>query len=166
MIPAPIPPDDAARLRQLRDLQLLDTPPEERFDRVVRFAAEQLDMPIALVSLVDEKRQWFKARFGLDATETPRDISFCGHAIATPGLFVIEDARQDPRFADNPLVTGAPHVRFYAGAPLSTPSGHRVGTLCIIDTQPRTLGRVELATLDVLRDLVNEALNGADGEAS
>src|SRR3954468_6607119 len=104
MLPAPKLPDEAARLRQLHDLQLLDTAPEERFDRVVRFAAEQLDMPIALVSLVDEKRQWFKARFGLDAAETPRDISFCGHAIAAPGLFVIEDARLDPRFADNPLV--------------------------------------------------------------
>lgn len=163
MLTAPIPDNEAARLRSLRDLQLLDTAPEERFDRVVRFAAEQLDMPIALVSLVDEKRQWFKARFGLAAAETPRDISFCGHAIAASGLFVIEDARLDSRFADNPLVTGAPHIRFYAGAPLSAPSGHRVGTLCIIDTEPRKLGRVELATLDVLRDLVNEALNGEEG---
>ena len=91
-------------------------------------------MPVALVSLIDGQRQWFKSRVGLDAAETARDISFCGHAIMEPGLFIIEDASLDPRFADNPLVTGDMHLRFYAGAPISAPSGHRIGTLCVIDT--------------------------------
>jgi GAF domain-containing protein len=158
MLTAPRPPDEAARLRALKNLMLLDTPPEERFDRVVQFAAEQLDMPVALVSLIDGERQWFKSRFGLDATEGPRDLSFCGHAILRPELFVIEDTLLDERFADNPFVTHAPYVRFYAGAPLSAASGHRVGTLCVIDTKARSLDAVELAVLESLRDLVNEAL--------
>ena len=165
MTPAPLPADEAERLRELHDLLLLDTPPEERFDRVVRFAAEQLEMPIALVSLVDAHRQWFKARVGLSATETDRDISFCGHAILNPELFVVEDARLDPRFADNPLVTGAPHIRFYAGAPLRGPAGHAVGTLCVLDTVPRTLSALERSILEALRGLVNEALNGQEDDA-
>lgn len=152
-------------MRALKDLMLLDTPPEERFDRVVQFAAEQLDMPVALVSLIDGERQWFKSRFGLEASETPRDVSFCGHAIMEPELFVVEDALKDARFADNPLVLQPPHVRFYAGAPLSAPSGHRIGTLCVIDTKVRSLGAVEVATLESLRDLVNEALLN-EGDAS
>ncbi|WP_077036756.1 GAF domain-containing protein [Pelomonas sp. KK5] len=166
MTPAPIPDDEAERLQALQALMLLDTPPDERYERVVRFAAEQLDMPVALVSLVDGRRQWFKARLGLGAPETPRDISFCGHAIMAPELFVIEDASLDPRFADNPLVTGDPHIRFYAGAPVSTPGGQRIGTLCVIDTVPRQLGAVERAVLEALRGLVNEALagRGDDGE--
>lgn len=165
MTPAPIPANESERLRELHELLLLDTPPEERFDRVVRFAADQLDMPIALVSLVDEHRQWFKARIGLNVPETGRDISFCGHAILTPELFVVEDARLDPRFADNPLVIGAPHVRFYAGAPLRGPGGHAIGTLCVIDTVPRALSALERSILEALRGLVNEALNGAGDEA-
>jgi GAF domain-containing protein len=165
MTPAPIPADEAERLQALHELLLLDTPPDERYDRVVRFAAEQLDMPVALVSLVDGRRQWFKARLGLDAPETGRDISFCGHAILAPELFVVEDASLDPRFADNPLVTGDPHIRFYAGAPVSAPGGQRIGTLCVIDTVPRSLGPVEVAVLEALRGLVNEALAGrADDE--
>lgn len=151
-------------MRALHDLMLLDTPPEERFDRVVRFAAEQLDMPIALVSLLDGHRQWFKSRIGLEVDETSRDISFCGHAIMKPELFIIEDASLDPRFSDNPLVIGAPHVRFYAGAPLRSPSGHRIGTLCVIDTVPRKLGAVELSVLEALRSLVNETLAGKRDE--
>ena len=162
MTPAPIPDDEDARLNALRGLLLLDTPPEERYDRLARFAAEQLDVPIALLSLVDGQRQWFKSRVGLDATETPRDISFCGHAVMKNELFIVEDASSDPRFADNPLVVGAPHIRFYAGAPLSSPSGHHIGTLCVIDTVPRTLGAVELAILDALRTLVNETLAGKE----
>ncbi|HEY1090388.1 MAG TPA: GAF domain-containing protein [Burkholderiaceae bacterium] len=165
MMPTPIPADEAERLQALRQLQLLDTPPDERYDRVVRFAAEQLDMPIALVSLIDGQRQWFKSRLGMADAETARDISFCGHAIMGSELFVVEDASLDPRFADNPLVTGAPHVRFYAGAPISAPSGHRIGTLCVIDSVPRKLGRVERAVLEVLRGLVNEALAGRDDDA-
>ena len=165
MTPAPIPADEAERLQALKALMLLDTPPQERYDRVTRFAAEQLDMPIALVSLIDGQRQWFKSRLGLGAPETARDISFCGHAIMEPGLFVVEDASLDPRFADNPLVTGEPHLRFYAGAPISSPSGHRIGTLCVIDTVPRRLGTVELAVLEALRELVNEVLAGRDEES-
>lgn len=165
MTPAPIPADEDERLSALRALLLLDTPPEERFDRLARFVAEQLDVPIALLTLVDGQRQWFKARVGLDATETPRDISFCGHAIMKNDLFIVEDASRDPRFSDNPLVTGEPHIRFYAGAPLSAPGGHRIGTLCVIDTVPRTLGPVELSILDALRRLANETVAGReDGE--
>ena len=155
---APLPDNEEARLHALQALMVLDTPPEERFDRVVRFAAEQLDMPMALVSLIDGERQWFKARLGLDAPETGRDIAFCAHAILQPETFVVEDALLDPRFADNPLVTGGPHIRFYAGAPLSAPGGERVGTLCVLDNKPRTLGTVEMAVLEALRTLVNEAL--------
>ena len=164
MTPAPIPANEDARLNALRELLLLDTPPEERYDRLARFAAEQLDMPIALLSLVDGQRQWFKSRVGLDITEGARDISFCGHAIMKNELFVVNDASSDARFADNPMVAGAPHIRFYAGAPLSSPSGHHIGTLCVIDTVPRTLGAVELSILDALRCLVNETLAGKEVE--
>ena len=101
---------------------------------------------------------------GLEATETPREVSFCGHAILKNELFVVEDASRDPRFADNPLVTGDPHIRFYAGAPLSAPGGHRIGTLCVIDTVPRTLGTVERSILDALRRLANETLAGQKEE--
>lgn len=164
MTPAPIPADEDERLSALRELLLLDTPPEERFDRLARFVAEQLDVPIALLTLVDGQRQWFKARVGIEATETPRDISFCGHAIMKNDLFIVEDASRDPRFSDNPLVTGEPHIRFYAGAPLSAPGGHRIGTLCVIDTVPRTLGPVELSILDALRRLANETVAGREDE--
>lgn len=164
MTPASLPANENERLRALRELLLLDTPPEERYDRLARFAAEQLDMPIALLTLVDGQRQWFKSRVGVEVTETPRDISFCGHAIMSNELFVVEDASRDPRFSDNPLVLGAPYVRFYAGAPLSAPSGHHIGTLCVIDTVPRTLGPVELSILEALRCLVNETLAGNEGE--
>lgn len=164
MTPAPIPADEDARLKALRELLLLDTPPEERYDRLARFAGEQLDMPIALLSLVDGQRQWFKSRVGVDMTEGARDISFCGHAIMKNELFVVDDASSDARFADNPMVVGAPHIRFYAGAPLSSPSGHHIGTLCVIDTVPRTLGAVELSILDALRCLVNETLAGKEVE--
>ncbi|RYF08585.1 MAG: GAF domain-containing protein [Comamonadaceae bacterium] len=164
MTPAPMPADEADRLNALRDLLLLDTSPEERYDRLARFAAEQLDVPIALLTLVDGQRQWFKSRIGLEVSETARDISFCGHAIMESEIFVVEDASRDPRFLDNPLVTGEPHIRFYAGAPLSAPSGHRIGTLCVIDTEPRTLRSVDLSILDALRCLANETLAGKEGE--
>ena len=164
MTPAPIPANEAERLNALREL-LLDTPPEERYDRLARFAAEQLDMPIALLTLVDGQRQWFKSRVGVEVTETPRDISFCGHAILDRALFIVEDASRDPRFFDNPYVVSEPHIRFYAGAPLSAPSGHHIGTLCVIDTVPRTLGPVELSILEALRSLANETLAGQEDEA-
>ena len=163
MKPAPLVDNDHERVRALRDLRLLDTPPEERFDRVVRFAAQEFGCPIALVSLVDATRQWFKAKVGLDACETDRDVSFCGHAIVRDELFVVEDASSDERFAGNPLVTGGPRIRFYAGAPLRLPNGHRVGTLCLIDTRPRSLDSVDRAILESLRDLVAQELS-ADGK--
>lgn len=162
MTPAPTIPDEDARIRALQALQLLDTPPEERFDRVVRFAAEQLDMPIALMTLVDRERQWFKSSNGIKVEQTGRDISFCGHAIVASDLFIVEDALNDVRFADNPLVTGNPHVRFYAGAPLSAPDGHRIGTLCVIDTVPRSFGPLELSVLEALKALVNDTIAGVE----
>jgi len=166
MTPAPIPAGDAERLRALRDLLILDTPPEQRFDRIVAFAADEFDMPIALISLVDEQRQWFKARIGLDACETSRDISFCGHAIVQPDLFEVLDAARDPRFADNPLVLGAPFIRFYIGAPLALPGGATVGTLCLIDTRPRRFDDMDRAILATLRDLVVAELAGqGEGQA-
>jgi len=164
MTPAPTPGNESERLRALHALLVLDTPPDEKFDRVVRFAAEQMDVPIALVSLIDEHRQWFKARVGLDAPETSRDVSFCGHAIMEPAIFVVEDASKDVRFADNPLVTAGPQIRFYAGAPISAPGGERIGTLCVIDDKPRRLGVVEIAVLEALRDLVNDTLAGKADE--
>ena len=154
MIPAPIPTDDERRLQALREMLILDTPPEERFDRVVRFAADEFDMPIVLVSLVDAKRQWFKARVGLDVCETDRESSFCGHAIMQAKILIVEDALDDERFRDNPLVSGDPKIRFYAGAPLQLPTGEIVGTLCMIDRQPRRLDDVDLAIFSSLRDLV------------
>ncbi|WP_296950034.1 GAF domain-containing protein [uncultured Massilia sp.] len=151
---APRPADDAARLAALYNLLILDTPPEERFDRIVAFAAQEFDVPIALVTLLDSDRQWFKAKVGVDVCETGRDVSFCGHAILRPDVMVVPDALADARFADNPLVTGAPFIRFYAGAPLELPSGERLGTLCLIDRRPRTLDALDLGILGTLRDLV------------
>ncbi len=145
-----IPDDDDERLRLLADLAILDTPPEEQFDRIVRLAKKMFDVPIALVSLVDANRQWFKACIGLPVRETGRDISFCGHAILGEDIFVIEDTLADPRFADNPLVTGAPFIRFYAGQPLRLAGGVKIGTLCIIDTAPRDFPAEDRAAL---RDL-------------
>jgi len=130
--------DETERVAQLRAYGVLDTPNEPAFDRLVRQAARMFDAPIALISLVDEHRQWFKARIGLAAPELPRSISFCTHAIRGNGVMVVEDAAADDRFADNPLVTGAPNIRFYAGAPLRTPEGKRIGTICVIDTAART----------------------------
>jgi len=164
MLPAPIPADDDARLQALRELLILDTPPEERFDRLVEFAAAEFDVPIALISLVDRERQWFKARVGLDACETSREISFCGHAIVQRDLFEVVDAALDPRFADNPLVIGGPLIRFYIGAPLVLPGGAAIGTLCVIDTQPREFDAMDRAILGTLRDLAVAELIG-QGEA-
>lgn len=149
-----LPSSEVERQVALRALNLLDTPQEARFDRITRIAQRHFDVGIALVSLVDADRQWFKSRQGLDATETPRDVSFCGHAILHSEIFYIPDAHADPRFVDNPLVTGPPHVRFYAGAPLRAPGGERVGTLCIIDNRPRVLNGTDLAMLRDLADAI------------
>lgn len=158
MTPAPSHPQDAERLAALRALLILDTPPEARFDRITGFAAREFDVPTVLISLVDENRQWFKSRFGLEACETPRDISFCGHAIVQDETLVINNAIEDARFADNPLVTDAPFIRFYAGAPLVLPTGQTMGTLCLISPQPRKYDALDRAIHHALRDLVVEEL--------
>ena len=163
MIPAPIPADEDQRIAALRQLLILDTPPEQRFDRIVAFASEEFDMPIVLVSLVDSKRQWFKARIGIDACETGREDSFCGHAILQSEILVVEDALRDARFHDNPFVTGEPHLRFYAGAPLQLPGAASIGTLCMIDRKPRRLDDTDLAILGALRQLVVDELVAHQG---
>jgi len=148
------PDDEALRLQTLQACAILDTPAEERFDRLTRLARHLFQAEIALISLIDADRQWFKSRQGLDASETPRDISFCGHAILSPDVLYVADASQDPRFADNPLVYDAPHIRFYAGAPLHARNGQRLGTLCIIDSVARTLSEQDLHALRDLADCV------------
>lgn len=148
------PDDEAARLKNLHSLKLLDTAPEERFDRLTRLARRLFDVPIALVSLVDANRQWFKSSAGLDASETPREISFCGHAILQDQILEICDAEQDERFHDNPLVTDKPGIRFYAGHPLGLEDGSKLGTLCLLDTRPRKLNDEER---ELLRDLAGMA---------
>lgn len=154
MEPAPIPANEQQRLEALRALLILDTPPEERFDRIVEFAAAEFDVPVALLSLIDENRQWFKSKIGVGLCETPREISFCGHAIHCDKVLVVPDARVDERFVDNPLVLGDPFIRFYAGAPLILPEGQAIGTLCLIDTRVRHLDSTDLSILSALRDLV------------
>ncbi len=119
-MPAPYPPDEEQRIASLKSLEILDTPPEERFDRITRVTAEVFGVPFALISLVDSKRQWFKSCHGLNLQETPRDISFCAHAILQRDPFIVNDALEDNRFKDNPLVVSEPKIRFYAGAPLTT----------------------------------------------
>ncbi|WP_373975188.1 GAF domain-containing protein [Chitinibacter sp. SCUT-21] len=151
------PSNEALRIDTLRRFLILDTPPEERFDNLTRAAAAFFRVQIAVVSLVDENRQWFKSICGLDAKETSRDISFCGHAILQDDVMIIEDALLDPRFVDNPLVTGEPHIRFYAGAPLKAENGVNVGTLCLIDRTPKTLTPAEIEMLqDMARVVVGE----------
>jgi diguanylate cyclase (GGDEF)-like protein len=152
MIAPPLPSNEDARVATLRVLQILDTDPDERFDRITRMARRIFQVPIALVSLVDADRLWFKSSQGLDLREAPRDTSFCGHAILAEDILLIPDALLDPRFADNPIVTGPPHVRFYAGCPVRSPSGHRLGTLCLIDPMPRGFDADDQATL---RDMVH-----------
>ncbi len=152
------PENESERLQVLLACDILDTPQEERFDRLTRLAQQMFGVQIALVSIVDADRQWFKSRQGLDACETGRDISFCGHAILAPEVFNIPDASCDSRFADNPLVTGPPYIRFYAGAPLSTSAGQRIGTLCIIDDKPKTLSLAQIASLRDLADCVEQEI--------
>jgi GAF domain-containing protein len=151
---APIPENDAARLETLRQYQVLDTDSEDVFDDLTKLAAYICDTPTALISLVDVNRQWFKARVGIQARETPRNISFCGHAIAHKGCFIIEDALFDHRFADNPLVTNEPFVRFYAGIPLVSPEGFAIGTLCVMDRKPRQLDEKQIEALEMLANQV------------
>ena len=147
---APLPLNELQRLEALHQCEVLDTPAEGAFDEITGLAAELLRAPISLVSLVDETRQWFKSRQGLDVPHTPRAISFCSFAILQEGLFEIPNALEDPRFADNPLVIGEPYMRFYAGTPLVTADGRALGTLNVIDTVPRKLSESEKRTLTVL----------------
>jgi PAS domain S-box-containing protein len=149
---APLPADEAQRLEALRALALLDTPPEERFDRITRLAQRLFDVPVAQLTLVDESRQWFKSSCGLPLGESPRAVSFCAHAILEAHPLVVPDTHLDERFRSNPLVLGAPNIRFYAGQPLRGPLGQRVGTLCVIDRRPRHF------TADDLQNLADLAL--------
>ncbi|MBU3907875.1 MAG: PAS domain S-box protein [Gammaproteobacteria bacterium] len=150
MIAAKLPSDETERLAALRLYDVLDTPAEEPFDDLTELAARICEAPIALISLIDKDRQWFKSKVGLDAAETARDIAFCAHAIHHPDLLIVEDAALDARFSDNPLVTAEPHIRFYAGAPLVTPEGHALGTLCVIDREPRSMSPDHQRALRVL----------------
>ncbi len=154
MLAPALPSDEPQRLEALRSLQLLDSAPEERFDTLTRVAARVFGVPISVVTLVDERRQWFKSCLGLEVSETAREISFCGHAILSDELFVVEDAAHDPRFADNPLVTGPPRIRFYAGVPLRDGACHRLGSFAIIDSRPRTLTESDRVLLRDLARLV------------
>lgn len=153
-----IPVDERQRLNELRALAILDTPPEERFDRVTRMAKRLFGVPIALISLIDENRQWFKSCMGMDVSETDRRISFCAHALLNERTLIINDATKDERFFDNPLVTEDPHIRFYAGQPLRTLSGQGLGTLCIIDSAPRDFSDEDSAMLADLAGMVEREI--------
>lgn len=159
--PPPIPHEED-RIAALHRYRILDTPEEAAFDRVAMLARDLLRTPVALVTLVDETRQWFKARVGLEVRQTPRDCAFCAHTIAAdpPQVFVVPDARADPRFASNPLVIGAPRMRFYAAAPMRTPDGFALGTVCVISDEPRPGGVTEAETrwLSALADLARDEL--------
>lgn len=161
---APIPANEEERLRALRALQLLDTAPEADYDNIVRIASTICETPMALVSLIDEHRQWFKARVGVEGTETSRTASFCAHAVASEQPLVVPDARADERFADNPLVLGEPNIRFYAGLPVRGPSGQITGTLCVVDRQPRMLSDAQWGMLQLLASQVEGLLRNRQTE--
>lgn len=155
---APMPPDEPARIAELESLDVLDTLPERSYDDITRLASQICDVPIALVSLVDSDRQWFKSRIGLDATETSRDVAFCAHAIVdTSQMMIIPDATVDRRFAENPLVVADPNIRFYAGVPLVSETGNALGTLCVMDRKPRLLTTDQRQALEALaRQVMNQ----------
>jgi GAF domain-containing protein len=147
---APLPKNESKRLNVLWQYDILDTVPEEVFDDLAELAGHICEAPVALITLVDEKRQWFKARVGTSVKETERDISFCAHAILHDDLFIVSDASKDPRFKQNPMVTGKMKVRFYAGAPLKSPDGYALGTLCVVDSKPRILRDEQKKSLRIL----------------
>ncbi len=166
MIKPPIPVNEQERLETLRAMQILDSSPEERYDRLTRLAQRLFNVPIVAISLIDENRQWFKSIQGLAATETSRDISFCGHAINGNDVMVVNDALKDHRFVDNPFVVQDPHIRFYAGYPIESQK-MKMGTLCLIDKKPRELSGVELSLLQNLGRLVeNEMAQSEAGFAN
>ena len=147
---APTPDNEAERLAALREYHVLDTGAEQAYDDITTLAAYLCEVPIALISLVDEKRQWFKSKLGLNRRETPRDVAFCAHAILQSEPLIVRDALKDARFADSSLVTRSPHIRFYAGFPLTTPEGFALGTLCAIDRKPRQLSAGQKAAMQAL----------------
>lgn len=155
---ARLPTNEQDRLEALRAYEILDTAPEDDFDDLVEVASQVFDVPIALITLLDEDRQWFKARVGLDVSETPRDHAFCAHAILGPESLIVPDATDDARFSDNPFVTADPNIRFYAGAPLLTPEGHGLGTLCVIDSKPHTANPMDESQVRILEALSRQAV--------
>lgn len=155
---APFPSSESSRIRTLRLLNILDTEPEERFDRLTRMAKRLFSVPIAQVTLVDTDRQWFKSSVGVEASETPREFSFCAHAILGNDILLVPDARDDKRFSDNPLVVGDPKIRFYAGCPLKVGT-ENMGTLCLIDDVPREFGEEELQLLRDLAEMAEQELS-------
>lgn len=158
MIAPDIPKDENERLAELYELEILDTAEEKVFNDLASLAAYVCKAPIALISLIDAERQWFKAKIGIETSETPRELSFCGHAILQDGTMEIRDALEDERFRDNPYVTEDPNIRFYAGAPLTTPQGYKLGTLCVVDRIPRDLSEGQLAALRALSGQVTSQL--------
>lgn len=159
MISPEFPPDEQTRLNTLHSLNILDTLPEERFDRLTRMAQRMFGVSMALITLVDAHRQWFKSNQGAPGSEAPRNVSFCGHAILADAAMVVPDARLDPRFYDNPMVTGGPQIRFYAGYPLKAGNGSKLGTLCILDPQPRAFTREDLDLLADLAGMVEQLIS-------
>ena len=147
---APLPKNEAQRLAALKEYHILDTAPEQIYDDITALAAHLCDAPIAMVSLVDESRQWFKSKLGLNPRETPRDVAFCAHAILQSEPLIVRDAMKDARFADSALVTRSPHIRFYAGFPLASPEGFALGTLCAIDRKPRQLSAAQKQAMQAL----------------
>ncbi|MBT8142142.1 MAG: sensor domain-containing diguanylate cyclase [Gammaproteobacteria bacterium] len=154
----PRPINEISRLETLQSLKILDTPPEERFDRYTRLASSIFDVPIALVSLVDSHRQWFKSSCGLDVSETPRSVSVCGHVINQNDIFVVEDLTKDDRFFDNPLVSNDPKLRFYAGVPLQPLNGYKLGSFCVLDYEPRSFTDKDRKDLLDLASMVSDEL--------